>query len=372
MEGASTMSYERIPYDPDAPSEVVELMFGMGTATVPRLEYPIPIKENFMRAARRENPLWVPNSITDMVGMTTLDPPPDPTSEEALKKPEDERLDYDDIFGCRWTFVPVAGGPMLKPNFPPVMDDICEWESQVTFPAYDECIPNLEEMRAAAAKGHAEGKVIHVDIGQGCTERLVALMGGYTQSMIAMGEEPEAVRDFFEAYADWFIGYFEAIRAATNPDMVTFHDDWGTERNTFFSEAMMEEMVLEPSIRMAKAIKDTGAAFQLHSCGCIGRFVPYMIEMGVDFIQLQRRANDVPELKRVYGDKIGFNTMLEGISPGQPATKDELIAAVHETVDLYAKDGGLYTMAFHPDPELMWYITQELFYYSREYYEANA
>jgi hypothetical protein len=40
------------------------------------------------------------------------------------------------------------------------------------------------------------GRVLNIFLG--CTERLVSLMGGYTESMTALALEPEAVADFFE------------------------------------------------------------------------------------------------------------------------------------------------------------------------------
>ena len=60
------MKYERTPRTPDAPSEVVQMPFSPEMVTVPVMEYPIPIRENFLRAARRDHPLWVPNTLTDI------------------------------------------------------------------------------------------------------------------------------------------------------------------------------------------------------------------------------------------------------------------------------------------------------------------
>ena len=97
-----------------------------------------------------------------------------------------------------------------------------------------------------------------------------------------------------------------------------------------------------------------------------------MIDLGIDFVQLQRRANDVPMLKEKYGGKIGFNTGLEGFGFGDPLPKgDELVEVIHKTVDLYGAGGGFYTMVHSPDPEQMWDATQELFCYSREFYEKE-
>ena len=158
------MSYERIPYSPDAPSETVELMFGMGTATVPKLEYPIPIKENFLRCARRENPLWVPNSITDMVGMTTLDPMPDPASEEAVKPMIAAFRERADRIYALLRKIP--GVRVLRPEgafyiFPNVKAFGLD---AVTF-----CRRLLEERHVAAVPGTPFGSADHVRFSYACS-----------------------------------------------------------------------------------------------------------------------------------------------------------------------------------------------------------
>ena len=45
------MKYERPPYREDAPFEEIPMMFSSATAKVPKLDYPISVKENFRRAA---------------------------------------------------------------------------------------------------------------------------------------------------------------------------------------------------------------------------------------------------------------------------------------------------------------------------------
>ncbi len=370
------MKYERPAFGPDSKFVEVPMMFSARTAKVPVLEYPISVKDNFKRAAERNNPVWVPNSMTDLKNVNQNDlcgiPMPEPKEgeEKAPASPwgSNERMDFTDAFGCVWTFVPEAGGPMLKPGHPPRLDDITKWEKEIIWPT-DDGYDYIGAQTKFMEDTKGLDKVLHLNIGQSCTERLVAILGGYTEAMVAMAEEPEAVRDFLMAFAEFTKNNFEKMTQVAKVDLVTFHDDWGTEKDTFFSEQMMEDMVFDASKLIIDAIKKSGANFQLHSCGRIERFVPYMIDMGVDFIQLQRRANDVPMLKEKYGDKIGFNVSLEGIDHGQIVPREILMEKIHTTVELYGKGGGLYTSVSAGDDETLWDATQELFWYSREYYE---
>jgi uroporphyrinogen-III decarboxylase len=208
---------------------------------------------------------------------------------------------------------------------------------------------------------HDPAKVLHVNIGPSCTERLVALLGGYTEGMSSLLIEPEAVKDFLDYFADFTMKFIDLVCGRYPVNLMTFHDDWGTERDTFFSEQVMEEIVYEPTKRIIDHIKSRGAAFELHSCGNIMRFVPYMIDMGIDFIQIQRRAVDIPALKIKYGDRIGIDAHIEGLVYfEQNPPIEEYLQRIRKTVDLYAKKGGFITAITGDDPQYLWDAVFEL------------
>lgn len=91
----------------------------------------------------------------------------------------------------------------------------------------------------------------------------------------------------------------------------------------------------------------------------------------MDFLQIQRRAVDIPAMKLKYGSRIGFNAFIEGLNRGQSYTKDETVQMLRSTVDLYGKNGGAYVNVFESDPEKAWNMVSELYAYSREYYDKE-
>jgi len=179
------------------------------------------------------------------------------------------------------------------------------------------------------------------------------------------------VKEFFDQYVEFLIACFDTLNALYPLDMVTLHDDWGTQRDTFFSEKMMEELVFEPTKRFVDHVKSKGVIFEMHSCGAVMRFVPYMIDMGVDLMQLQRNAVDLPEIKRKYGDKIGFSASVEGLAFGVKHSDEDIIKAIQASVDLYCPGGGSYFGLFMPDPQQAWLAMTELYAYSREFYDKE-
>ncbi|MBQ8831077.1 MAG: hypothetical protein IJ017_05725 [Oscillospiraceae bacterium] len=357
------MKYERPEYLAEGikVTEFGSAFFGDTVLKVPVFDRPISIRENFKRAYKRENPVWVPNALTDgYVGMLAqLNGMPD------ADWSRNDRYGWTDWFGAQWTYVPEAGGPMLTPGTQ-FLDDITNWKTGVKFPDLD--LYDWETNCKKFMDAYDGEKVIAVNIGLGCTERLVSLLGGYTEAMLAMAIEPETVREFLEAFVDWEITVVDKVLEYVPVDMITYHDDWGTERDTFFSEKMMEEIVFEPTKRLFGHIKSKGVCVELHSCGHIARFIPYMIEMGVDLMQIQTRCNDIAAYKVKYGDKIGFDL---SAMPEGDVTADKMIQAVRELVDNMGAGGGLYAGVFSGDPEVLWHGTSELYYYSREKYERE-
>ncbi len=368
------MKYPRPSYlEQGLPIEKTTQLYVGGEISVPLFDTPISPAENFRRAARRNNPLWVPNTLSDMQSLMTQEISPKLVRGMQIgpdfRKLATEDYIFLDWFNTSWTWVSSAGGAMLTPGTQ-LLDDITKWESVVKFPELSEW--DFEAQAEDFMKNrYNPRKALHINIGQGCTERLISILGGYTEGMLALAMEPEAVTDFLSRFADHIIELFDRLLTLYPIDMVTYHDDWGTERDTFFSAQMMEDIVFAPTKRIVDHIRSRGVIFELHSCGNIERFLPYMVELNIDYLQIQRRAVNIPKMKELYGDKIGFNTGVEGLFPGDYVPLDKLLAMIRKTVDLYGKGGGFYTILFDRAPERIWAAISELYAYSREFYDLE-
>ena len=368
------MNYERPPYKaPGVATEKTKLLFSNIEVEFPKFDYPITPLENFMLSAARRTPYWMPNALTDdqlimSQELVTGDVRGMQTGAD-FSRIITENYCFKDWFNTNWTWVTSAGGAMLTPGTC-LCGDITQWDQQIVFPDLSEW--DFKTYAESFLKTRYDpSKLLHINIGLGLTERLVSVLGGYTEAMLALAVEPEAVRDFLNRFADFTIEYVDLLASLYPINMITYHDDWGTERDTFFGEKMMEEIVFAPTKRIVDHIKSKGILFEFHSCGNITRFIPYMIDLRMDFLQIQRRAVDIPAMKKKYGDRIGFNAFMEGAQFGVPNTKEELTQIIRKSVDIYGKGGGVYMNVFESNPELLWHILTELYAYSREYYDKE-
>ena len=364
------MKYPRIEYgSASVPTRKVTALFSDMELVLPSFDYPIAPVENFKRAVSRNNPLWVPNSLTDFHNLMYQDLGIGAQISADFHKKATEDYDFTDWFGVPLRWCVSAGGATNKPGTH-LLEDITQWEKVVKF-------PNLRDwdwqIKADAfmKNEYDPKKVVHIDLHNGLIQRLIAVLGGYTEGMLALSLEPEAVRDFFDRLVEHMIEMVDLFCSLYPVNLMTIHDDWGTEKDTFFSPKMLEELVFKPTKRIIDHIKAKGVSFMLHSCGNVTRFIPYMIDMGADLLQIQRRAVDIPAMKLKYGDRIGFNTGIEGFIPGAGYSKDEIVQMVRNTVDIYGGGGGFYASIYGGDPVTIWDISSELYAYSREFYDIN-
>ena len=363
------MKYPRVPFKAEGAAFVKrKALFDARERVLPVIDYPITPIENFNLSWKNQTPVWAPNSLMDFesVGLGK-------SSAYADEIAKGERFEFTDDYGCDWVWVTEVGGAMLKPGTI-FLEDVTKWESVVKFPDWTKY-----DFKTRADEFHRSrqdpNSVLSIDIGSGGTERLVAFLGGYTEGMLAMAEEPEAVRDLIAAINDNIIQRFDEIKKHyPSVNLITYHDDWGNEKSTFFSAAYLETMIYDATKKLIDHVHASGdLCFQLHSCGKIEAFVPHMIDMGVDMLQIQRRANNMPMLKEKYGDRIGMGCGLEGVELGGPALpKDVLLEKVRNCIDIYAKNGGLYlTFMGAGDDEALWDMCYEAYCYSREFYDKE-
>ena len=374
------MKYPRYEFgDPTIPTVKVRtgMMGGGAELTLPKFDYPIPQKENFKRSAYHNKPMWAPSSQLDCQSISPNDMilPTEATKGLCVcmdfTNPHTADYTFTDWFHTEWTYVHSAGGPMLTPGFM-LCDDVTEWRKAVKFPVLSDWDWDTFHDDFMKNKYDPE-KILTVDIGLGCTERFVSIMGGYTEAMLAFATEPEACKDFFEAFIDHEIEQFDKMMEYYPIELLTYHDDWSNERDTFFSEAMLEAMLVDPTQRFIDHVKARDVIFQFHCCGNMMRFLRYFVDFGVNLLQIQRRAVDFIKLKELAGTKIGFNAGIEGLDMTKPLpSKDELVKMIQKTVDTFASTGGFMASVMGVrDPELMWMAINEFYAYSREFYDKE-
>jgi uroporphyrinogen decarboxylase len=86
-------------------------------------------------------------------------------------------------------------------------------------------------------------------------------------------------------------------------------DDLGTQQSGLISPALYREMIFPYASELVAAIKSHGKKVVMHSCGAVAKYIPFLIEMGVDAlnpVQVSARGMNPRDLVREYGRDIAF------------------------------------------------------------------
>ena len=171
------------------------------------------------------------------------------------------------------------------------------------------------------------------------------LLRGMTNALMDYYTDPAAVHRFYRAYTDFHLRVIERAKVELQADAIYWTDDLGTQTGTFFSPAIFETF-FRPYYRelIAKA-HALGMQVWLHTCGNVARFLPGLIEMGLDVIHpIQKYAMNESQIAREFGGQIAFwaGFDVQRIIPyGTPA---EVRREVRHLMDTYARAEGRFLL----------------------------
>jgi uroporphyrinogen decarboxylase len=231
-----------------------------------------------------------------------------------------------DWFNCNWEFSEAAGAP-APDQYNHLMSDICDWKEIVKFPDLDtwdwEKAVKIDKIEMI----NREEKAVNVLVLTGLFERLHVLMG-FEDALCALLMEPEHVADFLDAMTDYKIKLIDKIAQYYKPDIITYHDDWGTQRGPFFSPETWRELIKPRTKRIIDAAHKHNILFVLHSCGKYDELIPEITEIGVDCLQCMD-IMDIGKALEITDGKMSFQV---SVHAQEFETKNSIGALTEEYV----------------------------------------
>lgn len=328
----------------------------------PVIASPITARENYLRFARREKPVFMAVDLDEVM----LSPGifPDAVARHFVVDHEgitDDSEGGKDMFGVDWVYIPAAGGSMVRPGNPKVKD-IERWEKYITFPD----IEKWDWEGSAKANKSLICREFATDIWimNGMFERLISFLDFEDAAVALIDEEQKtAVHRLFDRLASLYEDMIGKIKKYYDVDLIYFHDDWGAQRAPFFSLEVCREMIVPYLKRVVDAAHRNGMYFNFHSCGKIETLVPAMIEAGVD-IWCGQPMNDFKMMYDKYGRDITLGIYF--LPPTAEAGTEEVIKACEDFLDQYTCNGYafpvIYEPEYHPDfLKVLYVLSRERF-----------
>lgn len=344
--------------------KVLKSPFGGGETVI--YDYPVSMREAVMATYRRE-PYWL------LTGMTTslFSPKVNPDNisrgfvyEAGARGMGPKDYGGPDMFGIEWEYIESVGGSMVRPG-KPYIEDANEIKEKIKMPD-----PTTWDWAGSAAANNG----IFLDPNRsncmwllnGWYERLISFMDFEGAIMALIDEEQkDAVKDFFEELSDMYIKLLDcALKAYPDIDTFCIHDDWGSQKETFFAPAVAEEMIVPYMRKVTDFIHSKGKFADLHSCGQNFKQVPNMIKAGWDSWSPQP-MNDTQKEYELYGDQIIIGVMPDPFDP-ETCTEKELREKARDFVDRFMKPGKPCMFSYNSSSLLKGVYAEELYEYSRK------
>jgi len=170
---------------------------------------------------------------------------------------------------------------------------------------------------------------------------------GQVKILMMMAEEPDVVRDMFEAYATLLISLAESMRGSgIDFDGAWLRGDMAYHKGPMFSPAMYDALLFPAHRRLCDYFRSVGKPVMLHTDGRIDMMIPRYIEAGFCAIHpLEAKCDqDVRVLKEIYGSRI---TLFGNIDARKlSGTREDIEEEVRGKVTVASKGGGY---IFHSD-----------------------
>lgn len=311
---------QKIPFEEKELKVVAEIPNFFG-ATDPVFDSPVSMRENYQLMMKKE-PVWellgnegalfCPSVIPDNIARAFV-------FEANMLPPQDAV----DMFGIPWEYVPDAQGSMVRPGNH-VLKDANDWKEVIKFPDIDSW--DWEGSAKANNGTFLNGNAFMLAwmINGWWFERLISFMGfeGAAEALIDEDQQ-DAVKEIFEAttnlacrIVDKVVEHYDFI------DGFTVHDDWGSQRSPFFSEATAQEMIVPYMRKLTDHIHSKGLWADLHSCGHIESRIQCIIDAGWDSWSPQD-MNDTMKLFEEYGDQICIGLIPPAFNPETTSEEDQ-------------------------------------------------
>ena len=132
---------------------------------------------------------------------------------------------------------------------------------------------------------------------------------GHEHMLVGMALDPGWVRDMADTYADLTVNLMEILfKKEGPPDGIWFYEDMGFKERPFMSPAMYREIIQPAHKRTIDFAKSLGLPVIMHSCGCVEKLIPGMMEAGIDCLQVieVKAGMDLIKLYHQYGDDLSF------------------------------------------------------------------
>jgi len=194
-----------------------------------------------------------------------------------------------------------------------------------------------------AADPNRRDKYVSAGIFMILWERMHSLHG-FENCMMDLMDDAPAIHELADRILEYDIAVVRQMYRAAGGRIqgFSFTEDWGTELDVHLAPDLWRKFFFPRYQKLFGVIHECGWHVWMHSCGKINRFIPGLIEAGVDVLNMQQpRTNGIDEVGRLFAGRICFETLCD-IQKTLPAgNRAEILAEAEHLLGAWGtRDGG--------------------------------
>lgn len=330
------------------------------------------VRENFLRAARRQGPQWVPldfgmsrgamrqfhqyaGADADLCAYFKFD--------GAWLGPTGTRRPIPDWQRLYYADGSLPEGASIDPEwgvarlYDPASDDTLDFfplraidsaQEVDDYPWPDLAAPyRFEGLAEQVARKQREDHAVFV--GSLSFFEAVWNLRGFERLMLDMAEDSPIARRLFDRLYELNVAR-AALIARSGADLLQAGSDVATQRGPLMSQRMWREYIfpmMRDSFQAAKAVNPDILVIY-HSCGNVTSQIDGFLEAGIDILDpCQPECMDIFALKRRYGQVLTFHGGIGVQSVLPHGTPQEVREMVRRTIDIMGEGGGYLCSSSH-------------------------
>ena len=174
---------------------------------------------------------------------------------------------------------------------------------------------------------------------------IACYLRGMEQFLMDIVTQPALAYEIMRRVTDFHLGMLERVMAAVGGrvDLIWTSDDIAHQHGMLISLRAWRELIAPQHDRLNRRIHELGGRVMYHSCGAVRPFIPGLIEIGVDVLDvLQFSADqmDPHEIKTEFGDRLCFHGGMDVQSTLPFGTEEEVRRVARERIEALGCDGG--------------------------------
>jgi hypothetical protein len=254
--------------------------------------------------------------------------------------PQDGNL-HKDSWGVSFKFGHNAPGPHPDASLETlVIKDIERWRDTVKPPSLTDL--DWSETKRLASEVDRNEMFVGCFCSAGLFERSHHLMG-FENALVNYMLYEDEMAGLLRVIADFKISLIKEVAAHMRPDVIFFHDDWGSKANVFLPPDLWRRLIKPLHGEIVSVAHDCGIIF-MHHADCICQpLVDDMVEMGIDVWQGVIPQNDICEIQRKTNGKLPMIGGVDGPKIDiENITEAGIRAEVRRAIDTYCPGGRFF------------------------------